>query len=323
MEHPDIFLSTPKRKAFKVHRLAPLLVSLCGSLGIATTLTFFIGIYLSFLPNWQAWKEFFVPNALWLMAIPYILLMLYLFLRTALSHWLLERGQIDQTLEYTASRIRPNLVRSRREALTHRLVRVMAFVQKGEYLAARALLAEIHDQKIPIPSNARATLSIANWHMELALRLQDDPTVETQFNNTKNLLKPAPLHAQALACRAELALRHNQTELYEKLITEAFWTDPDSKRAQLTRALASLTFARDTEQFAQAAALLQLVQTQACNDIPLRAAELGALQALALFKGNHNEQALQALENAIQLPADEWSRKVIDSVAALLKPDAS
>lgn len=304
-----------------MHRLAPILVSLCGSIGIATSLTFFIGIYLSFLPNWQAWKTFFVPNALWFMAIPYIFLMLYMFARGSLGYWLLERGHIEQARRYTVTRMRPNLLRGRREALNNRLVHVMVLVRSGDYLAARSVLSE----NVPTPKNNRATLSIAVWQLELALRLQDDHTVEALFSEIKNLPKPAPLHAQALACRAELALRQQDREGYEKLIINAFWADPSSKRAQITRALATLTFARDPEQYQEAAALLELVRTQACGDIPLRAAELAALQALAIFSSNsncnHNEQALKILDIAMHLPADEYATQVLDSVCTLLKSD--
>nr|MBA2664421.1 hypothetical protein [Lujinxingiaceae bacterium] len=173
------------------------------------------------------------------------------------------------------------------------------------------------DEPVKLPASGSAALSLARWRMEIALRLDAPAALEAAFEPVKSELRPSALRAQVLACRAELAIRQDERELYEKLITEALWADSQSRRAQLTRAIAMLTFANARDHYEEASQLLALVRGPACNDIPWRAAELTALEALALYQCARLEQAEQTLNRALVEPADAWARSVRDSVGKL------
>lgn len=298
-------------------RLVPILVSFCGSLGLATAMTYFVGIYLAFLPQWHRWAEFFVPRALLFVPIPYILLLLYLGLRTYLGQWYLEQGDVEAAIRYTSSRLRPHLLRGRREVDFHRLVLARALIRRQDYAAAREIC-----ERGPLAGGGRNALAFARWAMEIALREDDAERARDTFERHSERMRSARsadrrTRASLLACRAELALREDDREGYKALITEALWADPDNTRAMLTRVLGMLTYGQEASDWPEVLRNLELVQGVACTDIPGRAAELAALQALMLYKSGREDEARATLERAATLDADAWSQRVRASIEAL------
>ncbi|RDV38367.1 hypothetical protein DV096_05970 [Bradymonadaceae bacterium TMQ3] len=292
-------------------RLYPAMVSVLGGVGLGLAVTYLVGAWLSALPGWELWAEFFRPKAMGLMLVPYVFLLAHLLLRVHVGHFLLGRGEVEAAERYASRRGKPSILRSRREAANQRGVWARALVRQGRYSQAReVLLGGIRFA----PSYYEAELR--RWLIEVALRQGDHEAVLEQFAQLGEDLGKGHRQAALRACRAELALRQGDMKGYEEEMTRSLWADPGHPRAGLTRTLAMVEFAGKAAERSDALAMLVLVEGRVGDEIPARRSELAALRAWLLAAEGREEEARQALEESLSGPQDSWSKQVIESVRA-------
>lgn len=296
-------------------RIYPLFVSLLGSAGLGVGLTYFVGIYLTFQPSFEDWAKFFVPRALPLMVIPYVLLVAHMGLRYSLGQWLLERGAIEQARRYSSRRMNRNLVRGKREALKNRLVMARVLIREGAYEKAWEMLSEARD----LPRRGGLALEYGRWKMEAALRLDARERVEQTYKEISAFPSPVKERAAAMACMAELALREGDDEGYRQYIERALWTDTANARASLTRTLALVDHGSGEEEWRDAIAMIGLVEERSCNEIPGRQAEFEAYRALLYGRLGEQDQKRAALQRALESSSDQWSQEIVDTVVQSLE----
>src|SRR5690554_3243953 len=219
-----------------IKRVYPIFVSMLGTLGLATALAFLAGVFLAFQPGWEEWAEFFVPRGVYLLVIPYALLLSHLYLRAQLGVWFLRRGWVEEAIAYCEQRLSHHLMRSRAEALAHRVALARAFAARGDYARARALLEADFD----VPKRGRARLDIARWRMEVALREENLLRAHRAFDQVAGQLRPAPARRELDACRAELAVREGERDAYDSAMGRANWKGTPDPRVQWVEVLAAL-----------------------------------------------------------------------------------
>ncbi|MFU8803937.1 MAG: tetratricopeptide repeat protein [Bradymonadaceae bacterium] len=296
-------------------RLYPLIVSLLGSLGLGLGLTYFVGVYLSFHPDFEDWAAFFVPRAIPLMVVPYVLLVAHMVLRYSLGQWFLSRGAVSQAREYSSKRLNKNLLRGKREALKHRLVFGQVLANEGAYEEALTMLNGTKD----VPRRGAMAFDYARWKMEVSLRLDDRPAVEEAYASVSKLIVPVRERASVLAARAELALRDAEDDLAREMLEKALWAHAESQRATLSRTLSLIEHGQGDEDWREALGLLELVQPPTCNDIPGRTAEFEAYRALLLGRLGDQDNARAALQRARSSPTDVWSEAIVEMVSQRLE----
>lgn len=299
-----------------MHRIYPTFVSLLGAAGLASALAYFIGIYLVFQPQWKAWADFFVPAAIPLLLVPYVLLLVHLYLRTRLSQWLLGRGHVDEAVAYCETRLDHNLLRSRKESLTNRITLARAHIVRADYEAANKVLGS----GFAMPQKGAQVLEIARWRMEAALRMDNLVLCHEVFDSVADLVRPKRPRAYLLACRGELAARESSRAEFDEAIDEALWIQTDNPRVQLAQVLGVLRFGASAEQLDDGLAVLETVFETIVDEIPYREAELVALRAELLARLGRDDEAGEVIATADERRSDRRSkfevRRVHESITA-------
>lgn len=296
----------------QLERAAPKLVGLLGGIGLGSTLAYFLGVYLIFDPEWQAWADFFVPRAPLLMLIPYSTLSLYLFARSRLSGWLVRRGAHDEAVAWAEARLVPSLLRSRSEVHLHRVALARVALAHGDY----ALVDERLSQGFSPPRSGRIGLHIQRLRMEAALRREDLVGAMAAFDLVREQPRPALERASILGCRLELAVRAGDEDAYRRILDEVLWLDQPCPRVDLARALHALRFGQDEDAWAKGLAWLERSSSEIIAEVPGRQRGLGAVRAGLLDRLGRHEQARLALEQASMAAGDARSAYVFDQIAA-------
>lgn len=269
-------------------------ISILGALGLATALAYFVGIYLAFQSEWASWEEFFVPRALVLVLVPYISLIAHLYLRTRLGQWLLDRGRIEEAISYCEARLDHGLLRSRREALSHRAALGRAYFARSDYERVEELLANT----ARVARGDRMVLQIQRWRMEAALRLDNLVRCHQAWEAAQGLVRPRRARAYILACRAELASREQDRDGFEEAIEEALWADPENERVALSRVIGALTFFETFSEWREALAILDDIEERIVREAPAREAELDVFRARIYLQLAEPAPAIECLDRA-------------------------
>lgn len=292
-------------------RLYPVAVTLMGGVGLGLSLTYFLGVIFAFLPGWEAWADWFVPRALYLLIAPYILLVVHLVLRNHVGRFLLKRRAYDEAAKYAKKRLKSSVLRSRREVANQRLVYARGLVGLGQYEEARQLLSG-RKEEFPGPYPVEAQ----RWLFELALRRNDLEDADSLVVEDRGAQRSAGGQMAALlACEAELALRRGDMDSYKERLMDASWEKASHPRVGLCRALAMIEFETEDEASDEVLELLAIAAEPVATEIPARGAEIDALRALVLRRRGRNEEARGYLEQARNGPTDIWTDKVIEEAS--------
>jgi tetratricopeptide (TPR) repeat protein len=302
-------------------RIYPLFVSMTGVVGLAAALSYLAGAYLAFQPGWEAWAEFFVPLAAPFLVIPYVFLLGHLYLRARLGAWFLRRGLVEEAIAYCEPRLERNLLRSRAEALNHRISLARAYIWRGDYERARGLL----ESGYKIPAKGRTALAIGRWRMEVALRQENLLRCRQAWESVSGLARPASVRCYIDACRAELAVREGRRDEFDRALDRAKWKGAGLARVQLAELLGALRFgdglvANDLERTADMIAALDAIKPSILAEMPGRAGELVAIRAEVLYRGGQAEQARQEFASHDSVECDARSEYAIARVRELLGP---
>lgn len=220
-------------------RIARIITSLSGILGMGLALSYLFAVFLAFQPGFSDLTYLFVGRSdrelPWFAlsaAVPYILLLVHLYLRTMLGRWMLTRGLLDDAIAYTSSRLTVSLLRSKTEASFHRLHLAQALIRRMDYAAALNALNGIGH----VP--ARMKHEYQRWKLEACLRLENLKVA----NEVRLALSPSKDRncGRAWAAVMELAVRQNDPSLYTTAQTNALWALPeDDARLVFSKTLAA------------------------------------------------------------------------------------
>ena len=297
--------------------------TLTGSVGLASALAYLAAaamILLGVGGDDGPWRQAFLRVAVPLMLLPYVLLILHLYLRTQLGVAYLRAGHLDEALRYTEGRLTPSFARSRREALHHLIVRARAQLAAGEYEASAATAAAPLSAGGRRPSTAQL-LELTAVALEALLRAEDLVAARELLERHRQRLRNTPGHAarraHVRACAAELHQRAGDHDACAHQLEEAGWLNTDLPRLALSRALAAWRFGRQPSDWRAALELLDAHRDRLERQIPGRAAELHAIAAsLALRLGDH-QGARRRLQLALDDPrADDRARHLRGQIAA-------
>lgn len=293
----------------------PKLVELLGGIGLATAIAYFAGVYLAFQPDWGAWSVFFVPRALPLMLIPYVSLMAYLYARSRLGGWLVDRGAFAEAIDYTSDRLNASLLRSKKETHMHRIALARARICRHEYEEAYRVLAKGY----AVPTSGAQGLDIHRWRIEAALRLEDLVRCHESYEEVADVARPASSRVYVLGCRIEMAVREENHTDFSHFVEEADWTEVDCPRVDLAKALGHMVFNDDVEALDRALGLLESAFEEAIADVPGRRRGLLAWRARALALAGRLDEAKLVLTEATEIEGDRRSDYVVDEATSLLE----
>lgn len=306
----------------KTEKIAVGAVSLMGSLGLGTGLVYLLGAYLMFRPGWPEWAEFFIRWGPPLVVVPFGLLIGHLYFRTRLGSWMLERGEPEAAIEYASGRLEHSLLRSRREALSHRVVVARGHVCQGEYRRAWEMLSRGY----AVPQRGPLAVEIHRWRMEAALRQEAWEEAGRAFEDVEldGGGTGAKVEAARLwACRAELAAVRGEERGFESAIREARWLRERDWRVDLAEALGVARFSIEEEEFERAEGLVGDGFEAANVEVPGRRPELFGLRAELCWKADQRGRAREWFERAeaVADSGDERARGALERVGALVQQD--
>lgn len=296
-------------------RFYPKIVSFVGSLGLGTALTFFFGIGLAFQSGFEKWADLFFVWGPWFVIVPGALLIAHLYMRTHLGRWFVERGCVDEALAYTSERLGGGLLRSRKEALYHRIYLARAKIYQGSYAEALETLT----RGFAMPDATPVALAIYRWQMEAALRLEDGQMIDSGFASALELEAKAKAMTEVRACRAEWAVLEGNGSEYQTHIEEARWSGRQNGRADFAEALALLAFGHEEEEFDRGLELLRRCRAEVVGEIPCREAEIDATRSQLLVELGRESEAKKTLKERDDLPFDERAERAVERARARLE----
>lgn len=220
------------------------MVSLTGILGMGLAMAYLFVVFLAFQPGFSELTYLLVGRSdrelpLWVFsaAVPYVLLLAHLYLRTMFGRWLLQNGHLEEAIEYTSGRLTISLLRSRTEAAFHRLYLAQAQVRKMDYTNAKLTLDGL--SRVP----RRLEQEYLRWKLEVALRSENLKAA----NDVRNALRSCKNDAcgRAWAAVMELAVRQDDPELFDVAQKNALWAlKEDDARLVFSRTMAAKRWQR-------------------------------------------------------------------------------
>ncbi len=294
------------------NRIYPTFVSFLGSLGLGTALTYLFGVGFFVWSESEAWAEFFLAWGPWLVGVPVASLVAHLYLRTHLGRWYLERGRVGEAVEYTGERLEHGVLRSRKEALFHRLYLGRAQIAGMDY--ARAL--ETLTRGFAMPEWESLEAKYRRWQMEAALRLEDDEMLEEAWREAKRLETGDRESAALRACAAEGAALAGEEEACDRHLDEARWSEAKRPRVDFAAAVGVAQFAATDADWKHGLELLERSGDDLAESggVPGREAEVVAVQAECFAALGRIDKAGDMLQRADEVPADGRSRARIQDV---------
>ena len=298
-----------------MEKVVPKLVAVLGGIGLASAVAYFAGAYLAFQPEWGAWSEFFVSRAILLVLVPYFSLTAYLYARSRLGGWLVERGAFREAIDYASERLEPSLLRSKKETHMHRIALGRAHIGRCEYEEAYRVLSKGY----AVPREGQQALDIHRWRIEAALRLEDLVRSHESYDQVGDVTRPASSRVYLLGCRIEMAVREKNHAEFARFVEEFEWTERECSRVELARGLAAIVFEDDDETLERGLGRIEAAFEEATAEVPGRERGLLAWRARALAALGHVSEAEILLKSAIEAPGDLRSDYVVEQTTQFIE----
>lgn len=281
--------------------LSTRVVRLLGALAILLAMAYFVAVFFAFKAGVDdPFGQHFMRLGILYVYGPVFTLALYFYARVNLGRRLLERDRAQEALAYALPKVAPDFwLRGKREAALHAAIALRAMLKLGQLDQAKSLIDTIIEGE-HYGAGAQG-LELGRFVMEALLRVEDLVSARTHYERFARIERPKRARAPLIAARAELAARSRQWDDYERLLADAYWSNPQDKRAKLTEALAMSWRDPTPEDAQRALALLEDAQPEADALVPTRAAELALVRAQLLERAGAKEQAAQALSLAQDL----------------------
>jgi hypothetical protein len=294
---------------------APSVVSILGGAGLGTAITYFLGVVLVFRPGWPEWAEFFNVWGPPLVVVPISLLIGHLLGRMYVGDWLLRQGAPGRALDYVKDRLSAGILRSRREALTHRVVAAKCQLYLGDYASCLQLL----ESGYAVPTEGRLAASIRAWRMEACLRRREPEAAIEAFESIDIEEGTSSERARLWACRAEAAMLLEERREVRHSLENARWEDTLRWRADLVEGMARARgilqgSTASEDELQQAEAWLTQHADDARREVPGRDMELVALRAHVAHLLGESSRSDALLSEADDCEGDERARAVLRDI---------
>ena len=288
-------------------RIAIVVVSFMGSLGFALGIGYILLIGRAFGRGSESVTWFLVgesdANLGWgflLFLVPYALLLAHLYLRIRVGSWLLSRGEVELAERYASRRMKPNLLRARKEALAHRNVVARILIRRGEYDGAWNLMEDAEPGR-PSPW----AVERRRWQLETALRRENLLDAHTIVEAAGTVRSRGGEVAAYLACVAEIAIREGKpAEARERLDAARWALSAPHPRVAFVRGLHAAKFTKDEETTRDGLGLIEQAKPW-LGDVPGAEGEWRAVKALLLAREGDAAAARQALGEF----SESWDRR--------------
>jgi hypothetical protein len=333
-------------------RLFPVLVSLSGSLGLATAAFYGALATAAMLFDRQEIIFWLVgdlpqhPRFGWTsVVIPIFLLVFYLVQRSRLGFWYLRQDEVRLARSYSELRIQtiPGL-RSRSEAVEHRFVLALCLCRDSAYADALDLLhgREPGVEGLTLPQPIGAEMAARYRLLQTEILLRQENLIKAHLMLQRRIEGPRSTREALFACSAELAVRKSDKDLYREELGKAEWirgsvdgehhmtADEKPARAAITKyvrtsprlgytkALATTRFGTTRSEFLWAEAILDALEATAFfKEFPGRHAETLLLRTLLLEKAGLAEEARVCARRAWTMTSDRRSQTLLDNSKSL------
>lgn len=220
-------------------RVLELLSKLTGILGMGLAIAYLFAVFLAFQPGFAELTYLFVgrsdqelPLVALSAAVPYILLLVHLGLRSQLGGIYLRRGYVLECVAYTTPRLKVSLLRSATEAAYHRLFLAQALIRLMRYREA----IEVLEPNVKPPKRLKSEFDV--WRLETYLRL--DNLMKAKEVRDGLEVKRDAAHGRAWAAAAEIAAREGDAREFQRCVDNALWSSPGgSPRLTYSRCVAA------------------------------------------------------------------------------------
>lgn len=197
----------------KITRVLSLLASLCIG-------AYFLAFFYALSGVDPTWSKFFMGNVLWFLYLPFVLGLVYFYMRVQLGRWLLKEGAVGAAFAWSSQRLAYHFwLRGKREALIHRLVTARVHLLRGEYDEARVVLWR--DE--PLPTRSPELLELDTLRALWAMRVENIKEAREAASMARKLKRPASFLAMRLAILAECEIRARRPDEARALLEESRW----------------------------------------------------------------------------------------------------
>ncbi len=267
-------------------------VSVLGIAGLATSALYLFAVAMSFHEKGARISEFMVGTregewgwALPAVAIPYVLLVSYLYLRANLGHWMVDAGEFERALAYTEDKVDAGLLRSRTESHVQRTARARAMLSLERDEGALEVLSGVSLGR----SRSAVSMRARYWLVIAALRREN-------LVEAKKALEPvkrgkSKWFADLRCLSAEVAAREGEQEKWREAIADAEWGKAREHRLAWARGVGVAKFGLMSEG-ETALAELETVAERLDEEVPGRAPERAVVAAeIAKLIGNDTKSS--------------------------------
>lgn len=274
-------------------RLWALATILSGGLGLGLALGYLLLVAVSFTEGGDAITAFLVgadDTNLGLgfatVAVPYILLILHLWLRVNVGRILLRRGEVELAERFAKGRVRAGLLRAKKEATANRTVLIRVALRRGDYESA-----ERWGQETPLPNRGVERVAHYRWRLEVALRLENLILANQLVDEAWPFAAKGEEASAFCACAGELAVRGGDKQTWLDWRERAEFAEQKGERLQIVSAMGAARFNAPAEECARFAAELG-APGRWLDDVPLAEGEITALRAALLEAAGDTQAAV-------------------------------
>lgn len=293
-------------------RWAPKLVSAVGVLGLTLAIFYVFAVVVSFRPEGAPIADVMIGRhsgepgmGLLLVAIPYVLIVIHLMMRTRLSHWLASQGAHDEARSWASERLDASFIRGKTEAESNRSAMLRSLLGSNRVEDALDLLREYPDPQ----GYGSIRVEGIFWRLQTALRNDDLVTANRLAALKIRGRNKTAGDVEALA--AVIAAREGKLGAWRERLERAEWRRASEPMVGWALATGCARFEL-TDEARDAIALVESGETRLDEDVPGRRPErLLVLSQLHSLEGD-DEVAMSLRQLASEANSvDPRSRRIL------------
>lgn len=228
--------------------------TLVGGCGLGLAAAYVMLVVVAFLPGGEAVAAFMVGSeqgpgyGYALIVVPYVLLLLHLWLRVNVAAKLLEMGDVERARDFATRRLKVSVLRGRREALANRTVLMRIACRAGQYEEVDELAAGARLPRRGMFGSVDGEAEFHRWRLEALLRREDLVSARKVVADAWPMAGRGPAIADFCACAAELSVRNNEPDEVRTWRDRALFAADRSERLDVTTLLAALRFGESVDE---------------------------------------------------------------------------
>lgn len=268
-------------------KIAIYMVSLLGILGLSFSLLYLVASILTFMPGF-AWiskimigDDDSISYGFLGLLIPYIFLILHLYLRTRLGPWLNAQKNFGASKNYIQKRQTQNLLRNASEAFANRGVQLAIFIREEDWENAIALTKKYSPKKKNL-----FYWYWYGWNAELFWRLDDSASLKKLFEKCGDA--KGSYIQRYTACRAQFYEETNEHQLAITCLERGAWKHEDNARVKVSTSV--IRHEKDTN--------AHEAWVSYTKDIPSAAVEFALFFSEPILSGSSDPRSLRLMEES-------------------------